>query len=127
MSFPTTEIKPTSIKFSYNGEIRKLSAISNYPELIDMVQQAYGFDDGTFTVKYDDEEDRITVLNQEDYIMALEFFAGKVPKFVIESTLDPAHLEYSVISQKSKESYQVTKKNDEEVQPLISKLKRNLY
>lgn len=84
MSDTVTKIAPNSIKFEYNGEIRKLTAITNYLEMNDTIQQAYGFEPNTFTIKYKDEDDdMITVSSQDDYVLALEHFGGKPPKFTI--------------------------------------------
>jgi len=113
MSSYKTVLNPLTLKFSYLGEIRKLSAISNYQEMIDTVQQAYGFDNDAFTIKYkDDEGDEVTVSNDDDYVMALEGFAGKVPKFIIEKQLMRSQA-YSIISHEDIREYTIDKKYEE--------------
>ena len=100
MSDFRSPINPATIKFSYNGEIRKISAISSYNEMIDTIQQVYNFKPCSFLIKYvDEDEDKITVSNQEDYVVALESFAGKTPKFVIEEKQFGMNSEYSIISE----------------------------
>jgi len=84
-----TKGRSNSIKFSFNDEIRKLHAINDYKEMIEVVRQAYGLTTNKFVVKYyDEDEDLITIENQGDFTMALDFFDNKVPKLFIYANQD---------------------------------------
>lgn len=76
-----------NVKFVFNGEVRKMSAVGSYNEMVDTICQAYAVSPGSFKVKYEDEDaEFITVESQEDFLCALESFTDTTPKFHILPT-----------------------------------------
>ena len=80
-----TEQKSYSIKLQFNEENRKVWVIDNYQGLIQCAYETFMLSPDSFNIVYiDDENDAISVSNQDDFIIALEFFNKTLPKFIIK-------------------------------------------
>merc|ERR1712232_599590 len=69
-----------SIKFKYEGEVRRISAPTSvsYEELMSTVYDLFGFDLPSFSLKYTDEDgDLITMKSELDLSEAMQLFQGR--------------------------------------------------
>ena len=79
----STESTTTShvLKIMYEGEIRKYRNIKSYDNLIVSIAKTIGFKAMNCRFTYtDDDEDKITVSNDDDLQEAFSFFEPKIPK-----------------------------------------------
>ena len=69
----------------YNEEEKRLNAIRNYDELIQYTSGIFRLSQDSFHFIYiDEDDDPISVSNQDDLNIALEFFQGSIPKLSIK-------------------------------------------
>jgi hypothetical protein len=70
-----------TVKLQYDGEIRKVTCVSSYEELIDTILQIYKFETASTKFSYTDEDgDSISISNEEDMKECFNYFAKKTPK-----------------------------------------------
>lgn len=77
------------MKVEYEGEIRKVPAISNYEELISTVASLFGLNSGGQTgfIKFtyeDEDKELITISNDDDMQCMFDQFQEKTPKIKVE-------------------------------------------
>ena len=82
-------LRSYTLKVEYEGEIRKVPAISNYEELRSTVASLFGFNSGgqsgyiRFTYE-DEDKELITISNDDDMQCMFDQFKDKTPKIWVE-------------------------------------------
>ena len=78
------KISPRIIKVSFNEDTRKISDVANYKNLIRSVWELFSLQPKEYSLGYiDDEEDLITISNDEDLEIALDSFKNTYPKIIV--------------------------------------------
>ena len=74
----------TTVKLSYNSEIRKVGCVASYEDLVDTCSQIYTLSPTSLKFHYlDEDEDLITISQEDDIQEMFKFFGQKTPKILI--------------------------------------------
>lgn len=88
ISSSTSTSGTNTIKVEYEGDIRKFKDITSYDDLVNAISRSFGWRVLRCKFYYvDDDNDKITVTNDEDLQEAISYFKPRPPKLVLQKFL----------------------------------------